>query len=220
MFLNTCLIFKYHFSFAGAIENSLRDAKDNPKRRINGNLIGSDLVRLQWIQPNIVSAPKNHWLNGIVIEEYFGLISKRSGNNAALPSVHAMGTDFYKNLSTNGFKSISRWSKKTDIFKKDIILVPIHQVNHWCMAIIHVKNKTIKFYNSFDIPNNEALNKLNEYIQMEHLDKKKMPLDLTRWVLENVFDRYRLRRICVHIRRIYMQKSPVKFHARRYDLFS
>lgn len=39
---------------------------------------------------------------------------------------------------------------QVDIFAHDLLLVPVHRGMHWCMAIINVKEKVIRYYDSMN----------------------------------------------------------------------
>lgn len=128
------------------------------------------------------------WLNDEVINFYMELISERSRDDENLPNVHAMNTFFLQRLFDSGYSGVRRWTRKVDIFAQDIIPIPVHKGIHWCMAIIHMKNKTIKYYDSMGAPNNAVLNALVDYLKNESLDKKKVALDMSGWSIENVQD--------------------------------
>jgi Ulp1 family protease len=97
-----------------------------------------------------------------------------------------------------------------DIFSKDIIVFPINKNNvHWLCGAINFKDKRLECYDSMN-PNGHAqvyevgwalsktcyrfqaeliikvfsssLQRLRRYLQAEHLDKKKTPIDLSDWV--------------------------------------
>lgn len=126
------------------------------------------------------------WLNDEVINFYMELLGERSRTTESLPKVHGMNTFFLKRLLEAGYAGVRRWTRKIDIFAHDIIPVPVHKGIHWCMAIIHMKEKTIKYYDSMGAPNNVVLNALADYLQAESMDKKKQPLDMSDWKKENV----------------------------------
>lgn len=104
-----------------------------------------------------------------------------------LPSVYSMNTFFIPRLLQSGHGGVKRWTRKVDIFSYDVIPVPVHvgQV-HWCMAIIHLKNRTISYYDSMGQPNSRVLDALADYLREESLDKKKKTLDLSDWRVESV----------------------------------
>lgn len=105
------------------------------------------------------------------------------------PKVYAMNTFFLQRLCAGGYSAVKRWTKKVDIFACDIIPVPVHVSNvHWCMAIINMKEKTIKYYDSMGSPNNRVLSALEEYLREESLDKRKIEFDMSGWSKENVTD--------------------------------
>ncbi|XP_068159187.1 sentrin-specific protease 1-like [Drosophila tropicalis] len=128
------------------------------------------------------------WLNDEVINFYMNLLTDRSQRKAGkLPSVYAMNTFFVPRLLQNGHNGVKRWTRKVDLFSMDIIPVPVHVGGvHWCMAIIHMKNKTIRYYDSMGKPNQTVLNALESYLRDESLDKRKQPFDTSDFLIENV----------------------------------
>lgn len=151
------------------------------------------------------------WLNDEVINFYMNLLIERSelGQSMGLPKVYAMNTFFIPRLLQAGHSGVKRWTKKVnslnrfiiqvltcfiflfqvDIFSYDLIPVPVHvgQV-HWCMAIIHMREKTIKYYDSMGNTNPRVLEALEQYLKDESLDKRKTPFDTTGWKNECVKD--------------------------------
>ncbi|KAM8718495.1 hypothetical protein ACLKA7_001665 [Drosophila subpalustris] len=130
------------------------------------------------------------WLNDEIINFYMNLITERSQiKEGKLPSVYAMNTFFIPRLLQNGHSAVKRWTRRVDLFSKDIIPVPVHVGGvHWCMAIIHMKNKTIRYYDSMGKPNQMVLSALETYLREESLDKRKLPFDTSDFKIENVQD--------------------------------
>ncbi|XP_063918445.1 sentrin-specific protease-like isoform X2 [Zophobas morio] len=128
-----------------------------------------------------------NWLNDNVINFYMNLIIER-GTDSKWPRAYAMNTFFYQKLSTSGPESLKRWTRKVDLFSYEFICVPIHLGMHWCMAIINLKEQTIKYYDSMGKSNNQCLNALRGYLEFEHMDKKKEAFSTRDFVLENVQD--------------------------------
>lgn len=52
-----------------------------------------------------------------------------------LPSVNVFNTFFYPKLRKSGYCAVRRWTKKMDIFSRDILLVPVHLGVHWCLSV-------------------------------------------------------------------------------------
>lgn len=127
------------------------------------------------------------WLNDEVINFYMNLLIER-GKGENYPSVHAFNTFFFPKLLSNGYDSLKRWTKKVDIFAHDLILVPVHRGAHWCMAIIDMKEKIIRYYDSMDGRYPQCADALLNYLQKESLDKKKQPFDTSGWQREHAED--------------------------------
>uniref|UniRef100_T1JMP2 Ubiquitin-like protease family profile domain-containing protein n=1 Tax=Strigamia maritima TaxID=126957 RepID=T1JMP2_STRMM len=126
-----------------------------------------------------------NWLNDAIINFYMNLLMER-GKLDNMPSVYACNTFFYPKLITGGHAALKRWTRKTDIFSYDIMLVPVHLGVHWCLAVVDFRNKMIKYYDSMRGKNNECLNALSTYLKEESLDKKKQTLSMDDWVMKNV----------------------------------
>jgi sentrin-specific protease 1 len=54
------------------------------------------------------------------------------------------------------------------------------------MAIINLRDKWIRYYDSMGRPNNSVLEALKRYLQDESLDKKQKPFDTSSFQIENV----------------------------------
>lgn len=78
--------------------------------------------------------------------------------NDGYPKVYATNTFFVPRLAEVGHSGLKRWTRTVDIFANDVVLVPVH-VNdvHWCMAIINMKEKSIKYYDSLSKTNDQVL---------------------------------------------------------------
>lgn len=104
--------------------------------------------------------------------------------------VYAKNTFFYPKLLQSGHSGVRRWTRKVDIFSFDIISVPIHLKVHWCMAVIDLRHKAIRYYDSMGSPNDTCLDALERYLKDECLDKKKTEFDMSNWKKENVKVRF------------------------------
>ncbi|CAJ1085184.1 sentrin-specific protease 1 [Xyrichtys novacula] len=123
-----------------------------------------------------------NWLNDEVINFYMNLLVERS-KDPNLPSVNTFNTFFYPKLRSSGYSAVRRWTKKTDIFSKDILLVPIHLGVHWCLSVVDFRKKEVLYFDSMGGNNDEACRLLFDYLQQESKDKKGKELDTSGWTL-------------------------------------
>lgn len=136
------------------------------------------------------------WLNDEVINLFFKLLEGReiaavdalkAGAAESPPSAvdwprcHFCQTNFYTKLVQGGgydYKNVRRWTKKYDVFSKDLIIVPIHcHGNHWTLAVINLKLKRFEYYDSLRGSEDLVLIHLRKWIEDESMDKKKVPFD-------------------------------------------
>lgn len=80
---------------------------------------------VNWNSPSLISQ---------VINFYMNLLVERS-KDPSMPSVNTFNTFFYPKLRSSGYTAVRRWTKKMDIFSKDILLVPVHLGVHWCLSV-------------------------------------------------------------------------------------
>ncbi|XP_053689339.1 sentrin-specific protease 1-like isoform X2 [Sabethes cyaneus] len=133
----------------------------------------------------------DNWLNDEVINFYMNLLIERSEQHAddGSPRVYAMNTFFIPKLFASGHAGLKRWTRKVDIFSYDIIPIPVHVGRvHWCMAIIDLKNQSIRYYDSMGTPNKPVLDALEQYLKDESLDKRKKPFDTSGFTKEHMRD--------------------------------
>ncbi|XP_078484460.1 sentrin-specific protease 1 [Ciona intestinalis] len=127
-----------------------------------------------------------NWLNDEIINFYMELIVSRSNTTDNLPSCHAMNTFFYPKLKSQGYKSVRRWTKRVDVFSKDIVIYPIHLGVHWTLAVVKFGDKRIEYLDSMGATNTECLEILKSYLVSEHQDKKKADYDVSDWKIINM----------------------------------
>ena len=75
-----------------------------------------------------------NYLNDKIIDEYMRLVQQRNETHPELPKVKACTTFLYTQLKTfglaEGCRRTKRWIRE-DLTKKDFILFPIHNKDHW-----------------------------------------------------------------------------------------
>ena len=91
---------------------------------------------------------------------------------------HIFNTHFFSKLTEDaGYKGVRRWTRKIDVFSKDILLVPINSNNtHWYFATIDLRDKQTRVYDSLGGSHPQTHAVLAQYMRSEHEDKKKSRL--------------------------------------------
>ncbi|TBU64827.1 cysteine proteinase [Dichomitus squalens] len=136
------------------------------------------------------------WLNDEIINFYGQMILSRSEDSKENPgdsvvngrkrplNVHYFSTFFWSKLRGQGYEKarLAKWTKKIDIFSKDVILIPVNHSNaHWTAAAINFRKKRIESYDSMGMARGEVFKVLRQYLDDEHRNKKKKPFDFTGW---------------------------------------
>lgn len=85
--------------------------------------------------------------------------------------IHYFNTFFYKKLSPDArtyvYKDVSRWTRraKVDVLKLDKIVVPVHvHGNHWCLAIINMRDRRFEYFDSLGGTNPTCLKHLRQFV--------------------------------------------------------
>ncbi len=151
----------------------------------------SPLIQIRDIRikiQDVLTLEDTKWLNDMIINAYMNLINLRAEKNPKkYPKVYCFHSFLYQRLSKNGHNAVRRSTKKIDIFDFDIVIVPIHLKNHWCLIQISLSERFIKYYNSNGKPNNDCLDIMLQYLIEEYRDKKNgATFDTTDWQLVNV----------------------------------
>ncbi|OQV20328.1 Sentrin-specific protease [Hypsibius exemplaris] len=143
----------------------------------------SDAFKITIRRKDMLTLKGLAWLNDEVANFFLEMIVERSSRIAALPKVYSFNTFFYPQLMNKGFQSLKRWTRKVDIFGFDMIIVPVHMHSHWCLAVISLKEKNIKYYDSLGHDNLQCFALLRGYLEEESKDKKKTDfrLDWEEW---------------------------------------
>ncbi|NXL63838.1 SENP2 protease, partial [Chordeiles acutipennis] len=147
--------------------------------------IMSSAFKLKVTREDIHTLRSLCWLNDEIINFYMCLLverSKKEGN----PSVHAFSTFFYPKLISDGYRAVRRWTRDVDLFKKDLILVPIHLRVHWALVVIDVRKKTIKYFDSMAQKGDKICEALFQYLQEESREKRNVELTLSEWTLHSM----------------------------------
>ncbi|KAH9060853.1 cysteine proteinase [Lactarius vividus] len=139
------------------------------------------------------------WLNDEIINFYGQLILDRSASHprntsvkngarsekGSILNVHYFNSFFFEKLVRDGYQKarLAKWTKKFDLFSKDVALIPINHGNsHWTAAAINFRRRRIESFDSMGVKRQDVFDLLREYVELEHLNKKSKPFDWTGWV--------------------------------------
>ena len=98
-----------------------------------------------------------------VINFYMNLIMEK------FSEIYTYSTFFYPKLQRDGYLAVCQWNRGASIFSKRLLIFPIHLGAHWCLAAVHVSDKTITYLDSLKIDNPLCLLVLHEYLVQESL---------------------------------------------------
>ncbi|XP_074449126.1 sentrin-specific protease 2-like [Larus michahellis] len=145
----------------------------------------SSAFKLRVTRQDVHTLRKLCWLNDEVINFYMILVMERS-KREGYPSVHAFSSFFYEKLASGGYKAVGRWTRRVDLFNKDIILVPINLRLHWTLAVIDTRKKTVKYYDSLGQGGDKICETLLKYLQEESHEKRNMELNVSEWTVHSM----------------------------------
>ncbi|SPO20019.1 related to Sentrin-specific protease 1 [Ustilago trichophora] len=96
--------------------------------------------------------------------------------------VHFFSSFFYNLLKDKGYAGVKRWTRRIDIFSKDLILFPINLGNaHWVCGAINMRHHRFEYYDSLGSYNARAFELMRMYVAEEARDKKGKEIDLRGW---------------------------------------
>ncbi|XP_075793461.1 sentrin-specific protease 2 isoform X4 [Pelodiscus sinensis] len=142
----------------------------------------SSAFKLKVTRGDLQTLRNHHWLNDEVINFYMNLLVERN-KQQGFPALHAFSTFFYPKLTSGGYQAVKRWTKGVDLFKQDLIFVPIHLRVHWGLVVIDVRRKTIRYFDSMGQRGHSICEMLLQYLQEESKTKRNLDLDPLEWTL-------------------------------------
>ncbi|XP_034063291.1 sentrin-specific protease 2 isoform X1 [Gymnodraco acuticeps] len=151
------------------------------------NLVLSAAFKLHITQRDLATLQEGGWLNDEVMNFYLSLVMERCSGEAAGLKIYSFSTFFFPKLrgggggQAGGHTAVRRWTKAVDLFLYDLLLVPLHLGVHWAMAVIDLKSKTVKSYDSMGHRHDDICGLLLHYLKEEHKVKKGRELEGTKW---------------------------------------
>uniref|UniRef100_A0A8C9EU86 SUMO specific peptidase 2 n=1 Tax=Pavo cristatus TaxID=9049 RepID=A0A8C9EU86_PAVCR len=147
--------------------------------------IMSSAFKLKLTREDIQTLNDLHWLNDEVVNFYMNLLMER-GKKEQYPRVYAFSTFFYPRLLSEGYRAVKRWTRNVNLFKQDIILVPIHLRSHWTLVVVDLRKKTITYFDSFGKRGDKICETVFQYLQEESWEKQKVKLSPSEWTLHSM----------------------------------
>ncbi|KAG0144488.1 hypothetical protein CROQUDRAFT_659921 [Cronartium quercuum f. sp. fusiforme G11] len=147
----------------------------------------ADLPGASCTKNDLARLKPGKWLNDDLINFYGVMIGLRSANRTLDESpfldIHCFSSFFMDRFESGGHQAVHRWTKKVDLFAKDIVLIPVNVDNaHWICVAINIRKKRFEVYDSLGARHESILNNLRAYLATEHLQRKKFELDLAKWI--------------------------------------
>ncbi|GAA6062993.1 hypothetical protein JCM10212_004975 [Sporobolomyces blumeae] len=132
------------------------------------------------------------WVDDSVVSFYAVLINNRFNKaqetgewgegSQRLKKVHCFNNSFWNFYNESGYSRVKKWTKRFDVFEKDIMIVPININNsHWTCAAVNIRDKRFEYYDSLGSRMRKAYTQLRKWLQEEHQTKKGKPIDLSDW---------------------------------------
>lgn len=136
-------------------------------------------------------------LNDEAINLYLTMLQLKAREDGK--QIHVFSTFFFTKLSPASgrysFANVERWGRRlsVNILLHDMVLVPIHihDMEHWCLGCINIKQRKIELYDSLwnhDTPCTWILEVLRRYVQDEakRTGNEKVLGDIQSWGLIQV----------------------------------
>ncbi|NXA41338.1 SENP2 protease, partial [Eudromia elegans] len=147
--------------------------------------IMSSAFKLKVTREDIHTLRNLQWLNDEIINFYMNLLMERN-RKEGYPTLYAFSTFFYPKLVSGGYKAVRRWTRNVDLFKQDIIVVPLHLRVHWALVVIDVRKKSIKYFDSMGKKGDKICETIFQYLQEESKEKRNLELSFSEWVLRSM----------------------------------
>uniref|UniRef100_A0A914PJZ6 Ubiquitin-like protease family profile domain-containing protein n=1 Tax=Panagrolaimus davidi TaxID=227884 RepID=A0A914PJZ6_9BILA len=100
-------------------------------------------------------------------------------------TIFAFPMVFFANLCSGGYEKVKRYTRKEDVFKKEIWLVPILRQKHWTLVTVDFRNQQIDYHDSLLGEYKEVFDILLSYMSSEFKDKKNEDFEITGWTFQH-----------------------------------
>ncbi|NXL93783.1 SENP2 protease, partial [Alectura lathami] len=145
----------------------------------------SSAFKLKVTREDISTLKNLQWLNDEIINFYMSLLVERN-KKEGYPAAYAFSTFFYPKLTAGGYSAVRKWTRGMDLFKQDIILVPIHLRVHWALVVVDIRRKTITYFDSVAHKGDKICETVFQYLQKESREKRNLELSVSEWILRSM----------------------------------
>ncbi|KAF8006788.1 hypothetical protein BT93_K0948 [Corymbia citriodora subsp. variegata] len=175
-------------------EAEVRQALSSNQRKV---LVNHKKSGIEITGETLLCLRPGRWLNDEVINLYLELLKEREKRDPQkFFKCHFFSTFFYEKLISceigYDYEAVRRWTTHKrlgySLIDCDKIFVPIHQGEHWCLAIINKKDEKFQYLDSLGQTDLQVLNRLTKYIEDEVKDKCGKDIDVCLWEREYVSD--------------------------------
>lgn len=139
---------------------------------------------VELLRKHLLCLRPQEWLNDEVINFYLSLLQERSRLSDKCRKCWIPNSFFWSKLAGcagYNYKDVRRWTTKAniDIFCLDCIVFPINvQGMHWALGVVDMEKRGFLYFDSmFSNPHPNFVSYLRRYLEDEHMNKKKIPLD-------------------------------------------
>lgn len=146
---------------------------------------------LKITRQNLITLKPGEWLDDNIVNFYMELIDERSRAKPELPSTFCFNSFLYPMFKAKGFESVRNFTRRSDIFSKTLILIPIYQNNHWSLVLVDTAEKQISYFDSMSETQKknanahqyvvEIVDQIQSYLAFEFLQKRGVLLDSENW---------------------------------------
>ena len=73
---------------------------------------------------------------------------------------------------------MQNWKRLNQLFKKRLLLFPVHLINHWCLIAVNIHKRVISLFDSLGKGNAALMNTVEMFLVMEAINNE---VDAENW---------------------------------------
>jgi sentrin-specific protease 1 len=144
------------FQFAPTLveaEAQIDEHFNNPQKRPGNALLYTMVGNFEITQASFERLKDRQWLDDEIINGFCAMINRKNNfqgyNNCYIFLTFFMSNLVLTNEKGYDYSQVSRWTKKTNIFTKNLILIPVNlSNNHWALICVDMLGQKIYYYDS------------------------------------------------------------------------